>query len=84
MDMVELSISKLTMKTSDLRDAVCSKCTKEDSSKVSQMVIAEFSTAHKKVDVSLVTSRRRNHVVNTKDSLPVELALILELRKETI
>jgi hypothetical protein len=84
MDMVELSISKLTMKTSDLRDAVCSKCTKEDSSKVSQMVIAEFSTVHKKVDVSSVTSRKKSHVVNIKDSLLVEPALNLELRKETI
>ena len=80
--MVESSISHQTIKASDLKDAVFLKCTKEDSSKVSQMVIAEFSTVQMKVVVSSVTSRKKSHVVNIRDLLLEEPVLNLELRKE--
>lgn len=82
--MVESSISKLTMINSELKDVLWLKCMKEDSSKVSQMVIAEFSTVHKKVAVSSVTSRKKNHKVNIKDLKPEDNALKVELRKDNI
>lgn len=57
---------------------------KVDSSKVSQMVIAESSLTQMREAASSDISRRRNHKENTKSLILEDTALKLESRKETI
>ena len=83
MDTEELFTSRPTIIILDKRNALYSECMKEDSSKVSQMVTAEFSNSQLKVDVNSDSLRKESHQANTRGSISEVTALKVASRRET-